>query len=195
MGRPTLYSPELLERICAVVAEGIPLARIGFVEGFPKYRTVKDWMDEVGPDGMPTERARHVSASLARAREIGEDMIAAQVLAIADTPHEGVIEKYERVKIENPDDPEGDPVYELQLTERKVEDMLGHRKLQVDARLRLLKVWNPGKFGDKVDMRHEAGESLTSLLTRLGPPPSPGGTLLGKAAQAELDASDEKPPL
>jgi hypothetical protein len=195
MGRPTLYSPEILEAICAAVSEGIPLAHIGRVDGFPKYRTVKDWMDEVDASGMPTERARHVSASLARAREIGEDTIAADVLRIADTVREGVVEKYERVKIENPDDPDGEPVYELQLTERKVEDMLGHRRLQTDVRLRLLKVWNPGKFGDKVDMRHEAGESLTALLTKLGPPPSPGGTLLGRAAQAELDAADEKKPL
>jgi hypothetical protein len=30
--------------------------------------------------------------------------------------------------------------------------MLGHRKLQVDARLKLLAIWFPRKFGQRIDV-------------------------------------------
>jgi hypothetical protein len=33
-----------------------------------------------------------------------------------------------------------------------VEDMLGHRKLQIETRLKLLAKWNPKKYGDRVQL-------------------------------------------
>ena len=78
------------------------------------------------------------------ARAIGADCIAEEVLAIADTTQEGVTTR---------------------ITERGVEltreDMLGHRKLQVETRLKLLAKWFPQKYGEKVDLQHGGSITLT----------------------------------
>lgn len=71
----------------------------------------------------------------ARARERGADAIAQEALEIADTPVEGV-----RKEIGGKDGPK--EIYE---------DMLGHRKLQVETRLKLLAKWFPQKYGDKTE--------------------------------------------
>ena len=41
------------------------------------------------------------------------------------------------------------------------EDMLGHRKLQIETRLKLLAKWNPQKYGDKVQVGGDAENPLT----------------------------------
>jgi hypothetical protein len=48
-------------------------------------------------------------------------------------------------------DDEGKPAY---MVERKTADMIEHRKLRIETRLKLLAKWNPKKWGDKtqVDM-------------------------------------------
>ncbi len=137
MGRPSLKSPELVEAICARLATGEPLAAICRDEGMPAYRTVKDWQDS-DPE---------VSAAIARAREAGEDTLAAECLAIADTPVVG-----ERRK-ETADG-----------VEIVTEDMLGHRKLQIETRLKLLAKWNPKKWGERVAVDHGVQDSLADRL-------------------------------
>jgi len=124
-GRPSKYTPKLVEDICARLAKGEPLAQICRDEGMPHPSTVRDWMD-AKPD---------VSRAIARAREDGEDWIAAECLAIADTPLEG-----EETKL----DESG------KVVETKRGDMLQHRKLQIETRLKLLAKWNPRKWGEKV---------------------------------------------
>lgn len=78
----------------------------------------------------------------ARAREIGLDMLAEEALEIADTPVEGI-----RTKISA----EG--------TETTTEDMLGHRKLQVDTRKWFLSKLAPKKYGDKQTLEHTGPEN------------------------------------
>jgi hypothetical protein len=143
-GRPTAYTEELADEICERVSEGVPLAQICREAEMPGLRTVYDWM-EAKPD---------FSARIARARDSGHDMIAQDTMRIADTQVQAVIEKYEVVSIPNPHDPNGDPVEELRCVERRVEDALGHRKLQVETRLKLLAKWAPKKYGDKVSLEH-----------------------------------------
>jgi hypothetical protein len=110
--------------ICDRISDGTPLRAICREEGKPNWRTVYLWLEE-DPE---------FNAHFAHAREIGYDAIAADALLIADTPQEGV--KYE-------DGPLG--------SKEVREDMLGHRKLQIETRLKLLAKWSPKKYGDKVD--------------------------------------------
>src|ERR1700733_13679898 len=124
MPRPTIQTPEIIEEICNRLAEGEPLAQICRSEGMPGLRTVYDW----------TENQPDISARIARARDAGEDVIAADCLRIADTPVEGV-----RTEIGGKDGPK-----EIR------EDMLGHRKLQIDTRLKLLAKWNTKKWGERI---------------------------------------------
>jgi hypothetical protein len=73
MGRPSLYTPELVATIAERLATGEPLAAICRDAGMPHPSTVRDWM------------AAHedVSRVIARAREDGFDAIAAGVRQIA----------------------------------------------------------------------------------------------------------------
>jgi hypothetical protein len=103
------------------------------MEGFPYWRTVYGWM----------ERDEDLSAHIARAREIGYDLMAEECLAIADTP------KFGQKQVMTDDG-----------TSTTVEDMLGHRKLQIETRLKLLAKWNPKKYGDRVQVAGDAENPL-----------------------------------
>jgi hypothetical protein len=128
MGRPSKYTPELVDEICERLSNGEPLAQICRDEHMPGVQTVYDWING----------REDVSVAIARAREVGEEVIAAECLTIADTPQDGV---------------------EVTTSEKGISekrgDMLGHRKLQIETRLKLLAKWNPKKWGEKID--HTSG--------------------------------------
>jgi hypothetical protein len=125
MAKESTYTPELAAEICARLSEGEPLRVICRDSRMPAWRTVYDWI-RVNPE---------LAARIARARELGYDAIAEEALEIADTPKTGqrTEETEDGIKIVR-------------------EDMLGHRKLQVDTRLKLLAKWSPKKYGDKIDV-------------------------------------------
>lgn len=124
MGRISTFSQEVADAICERIADGEPLRVICREEGMPAWRTVYDWLT----------KDEAFAARFARAREVGFDAIAAEALEIADTPMEGV-------RTEIADDGK---------TKEVREDMLGHRKLQIETRLKLLAKWSPKRYGDKV---------------------------------------------
>lgn len=76
----------------------------------------------------------------ARAREVGHDVIAEECLAIID-------EDPEFVATENGSHRDGAHISWL--------------KNRAEMRLKLLAKWNPKKYGDKVDLNHGGGISLT----------------------------------
>ena len=125
MGSRSKFNQALLERICARLAEGTPLTQICRDEGNISPRTIRDW-EAKRPD---------VAAAIARAREDGEYALAESCLAIADTLQQG-----EEVEI----DKSG------KVIKVKRGDMLGHRKLQIETRLKLLAKFNPKRWGERV---------------------------------------------
>ena len=74
MGRPSIYSDELVETICARLAKGEPMASICRDDDMPGVTTLHSW----GIDN------KHVSESIARARLDGFDSIALDGLNIVD---------------------------------------------------------------------------------------------------------------
>ena len=127
-GRPTKYTPEIARIICEKLSDGIPLRQICREnEGFPAWRTVYDWM----------WRDEELSTAIARARDIGYDALAEECLYISDNIHIGQRKVFSSGAKEGEDS--------LTVTE---EDMLGHRKLQIETRLKLLAKFNPKKYGD-----------------------------------------------
>ena len=127
-GRPSKYTPELAKEICERLSEGEPLRVICRDGHMPAWRTVYDWMG----------RSEDLSASIARARDIGYDKLAEECLEIADTPQIGKRTVYSSGAEEKEDS--------MTVTE---EDMLGHRKLQIETRLKLLAKFHPTKYGEK----------------------------------------------
>lgn len=122
-GRPSDYSDELAADILDRIAAGQSLRGICFMEGMPCQTTVYRWLREK-PD---------FQQNYARARELQADTLFDEILSIADTPVEG-----ERVK-------KGDDG----ATEIVREDMLGHRRLQIDARKWMAGKLRPKVYGDK----------------------------------------------
>lgn len=175
-GRPSLFDRELCERVIDRVAEGVPLAQVLREERAgnpekgipanpkcPKLRTFYDWLDN----------DEELSASIARARLAGEDELASQCLEIADTPVLGV----EQELVRKPRDAQGGEVedpdgfsdlapaeYDFVVAKEKRSDMLGHRKLQIETRLKLLAKFNPRRWGERLDL---AGVANAPLVTRL----------------------------
>lgn len=135
--RQPKFSPDVVTLICERLSDGEPLAAICRDPAMPGLRTVYDWM-EADPE---------VAARIARARDEGEEAIAAECMTIADTPVAG-----ERRKVT-----EGG-------VEVTTEDMLGHRKLQIWTRLQLLAKWNPKKWGDRQQIEHSGKIALESLV-------------------------------
>jgi hypothetical protein len=83
-------------------------------------------------------RDPELSTAIAHARDVGYDAMAEDCLIIADTPMLGE-------EISESEDDEG----VKRVTIKKV-DMLGHRKLQIETRLKLLAKFNPKRYGDKL---------------------------------------------
>lgn len=95
----------------------------------------------------------------ARAREAQADALADDILDIANTPLVGQIRKT---------DAEGN----VEVTE---EDMLGHRKLQVDARKWIASKLKPRKYGDKLELGSDPNSPLQIQIvdpTRRGSNPA-----------------------
>ena len=140
MGRPSSYTPELVEAIAERLSNGEPLAVICRDEGMPGLRTVYDWM----------EGKADVSARIARAREAGEDMIAAGCLEIADDARNDYMERL------NSDGESDGYAYNAEHVQRS--------KLRIDTRLKLLSKWNPKKYGERLAVDHGVQDNLAERL-------------------------------
>ena len=160
-GRPSKYTPEIAQQMCELLSEGVPLREICRKNGFPEWRTVYDWMYR-DDQAVASGGGVGLSAAIARAREAGYDAMAEECLIIADTP------KFGQKQVMTEDG-----------TATTLEDMLGHRKLQIETRLKLLAKWNPKKYGDrttlagdaeapiKIEAESQAEKMLAALLTNV----------------------------
>jgi hypothetical protein len=138
MGRPSTFTQEIADEICARLAKGEPLAHICREEGMPAVRTVSDW-----------KKANETfSADFARARDEGFDRIAADCLDIAD---DGVNDKYI--------DENGNF--------RTDTDVIQRSKLRIETRMKLLAKWDPKRYGDRITQEHTGadGKPLQHDLT------------------------------
>ncbi len=127
MAKPCTYTQEAADEICRRIAEGEPLRQICRDESMPAWPVVYAWI----------KKYPEFAGDMECARQIGFDAIAEDALIIADTTEEGV--RTESGK---------DGVKEVR------EDMLGHRKLRIETRLKLLAKWHPQKYGEKIDLNH-----------------------------------------
>lgn len=131
IGRPSDFTPELLEEICERLAVGEPLAVICRDERMPCDGTVRNW----------ARGDTSVSDAIADARARGFDHMAADCLVIADDRSNDVL----LVGSE-------ENKYEVCNTE-----FVQRAKLRIDTRLKLLAKWDPKRYGDlrRVEMTAE----------------------------------------
>ena len=151
-GRPSKYTPEVAEEIAQRLSMGEPLRKICRDEHMPHWTVVYDWLAQ----------DEDLSLRVARAREAGYEAMAEETLEIADNFHLGQTEVL---------DDKGSKV--------TIEDMLGHRKLRIETRLKLLACWSPAKYGNKVqlggdphnplkiEVKTEAEQGLAELVKQI----------------------------
>jgi len=128
-----MYTPELAQRICERLAEGEPLDSICRDDDMPSASTVRRWAIE----------RDDFAADSARAYALGYETLAEQCLHIADTP---MIGQKTKISAEGVEVMEG--------------DMIEHRRLRIDTRMRLLGKWAPKRYGDKVALTGPDGGAV-----------------------------------
>jgi len=131
----------LILEICERLSEGEPLAHICRDPHMPGITAVWAWAKDNA----------EFSESIARAREAGFDIIAADCLEISNTPRMGT-------KVVSKE-------WGKEITEA---DMIEHRKLQIDTRLKLLAKWDPKRYGDKqqVELSGQVDTVATLIAAR-----------------------------
>lgn len=165
MSKPSGYTTEISERICAQIAGGTTLSDICRQDGMPGRTTVYAWLDD----------HKDFAERFAQARVKGFDAIAEEALRIANTPVWGITETEKEWG-----------------TEVKRADMIDHRKLQIDTRLKLLAKWDPKRYGDRVT--NELVGANGGPITIDDPSTASKVSRLLAAAEARAAAASAKPP-
>lgn len=122
LGRPSTFSQEIADEICARLSKGEPLAHICRDEHMPAVRTVSHWKDA----------NETFKADFARARDDGYDTIAAECLDIADEISRDTVT--------------------TDSGERANTEWISRSKLRIETRLKLLAKWDPRRYGDKISI-------------------------------------------
>ena len=129
-GRPTGYTPELAEAICERLANGESLRAICRDDAMPAESTVRGWARD-DREGFSTQYAR--------ARDIGLDAMADELLAIAD---DGSNDTYKtddgKVTVDH--------------------DHIQRSRLRVDTRKWLLSKMAPKRYGDRQHLEMTGAE-------------------------------------
>lgn len=155
MGKPSIYSPELVDSVISRISEGEPLAAVCRSIGLG-LTTWYDW-----------EKRYSLTERVLRAREAGEEMIAVDTMAIIDEEPERIMSEHgSRV----------DPGY------------VAWQKNRAEQRMKLLKCWNPRKWGEKVAIG--GADDLPALKTQSDSDIDARIAAL-MAANAKPDASSE----
>lgn len=127
MGRPSSYTQGMADVICERLSLGESLIKICNDEFMPSKTTVLRWLRD--------EKRDDFRVQYARAREDQADSLFDQMKEIADTQELG-----ERIKTSK----DG-----VEITR---EDMIAHRRLQIETRKWMAGKLKPKKYGDKLDI-------------------------------------------
>lgn len=142
VGRPEIFNKALADEVLTRLANGESARSICRDKRMPSRPTLARWCVV----------HEEFAAQYARARDQGLDVMAEDILDIADNTQQGVIETDKQDKF-------GDPYTEVQ---RK--DMTEHRKLRVDARKWYLSKLAPKRYGDRLAVEHSGSLTISERL-------------------------------
>ena len=137
-GRPSTYTQELADLICEELALGKSMRSVCTEESMPAMSTVFKWLREI----------KEFSEQYEKAKQEATDAMAEDLLHIADTPVLG------EIKTTKPDG----------TVEIKQDEMLGHRRLQIDTRKWLMAKMKPKKYGEKLDVTTDGKALPTPIM-------------------------------
>lgn len=129
-GNQTVYTQEVADAICDRLADGESLNFICKTEGFPPESTVRGWV---------VDNREGFAAKYTRSRDIGLDVIAEEVLAIADdSSNDRTIRRDEKGK-------------EYEVVDH---DHINRSRLRFDARRWYLSKLAPKRYGESQTLKH-----------------------------------------
>ncbi|EKN6106416.1 DNA packaging protein [Yersinia enterocolitica] len=131
-GRPTDYLPEVGEDICNLLMLGESLRSICKRPGMPAIRTVMYWL----------QRYDDFMQQYARAREIQAELLAEEIITIAD-------------------DSSGDVIVDEDGKEQTNHERVARSRLRVDARKWYASKLAPKRYGERV--QHDQKITITDL--------------------------------
>lgn len=138
-----MYEKQKGDEICALLADGLSLREICRMEGMPSKTTVMRWLHD---DAAFRDQ-------YARAKEIGIEAIAEDILDIADDATNDWMERHDK------DGGNAGWVFNGEAARRS--------QIRIDARKWLLTKLAPKKYGDKVEATHEVGDSVTKIVREI----------------------------
>jgi len=152
-GRPPKYTDALANEILERLSQGEPLTSICRDEHMPNVSTVFYWEKII--DGF--------SNKITRAREYSADYFSYEIKEIADTPQIG-----EMLTTKPLLDKGGKPVFDekgkpILIVERKVADMIEHRKLRIETRIKLMQMLKRKTYGNNP----QADEGARTMIVPL----------------------------
>jgi hypothetical protein len=146
-GRPSIRSAELADKICMLLCEGLSLRSICLGEGMPDKVTVLRWLAD-----DETFRTQYT-----RAREVQADVLAQEIIDIADDGTNDWIEKFSE---------DGKPigyVFNVEAAQRS--------KLRVDARKWVASKLLPKKYGDRLQHANDPDNPMPQGASVILVPP------------------------
>lgn len=138
IGRPTLYTPELGEKLCELFVTGRTFREIEKMDGMPSKDAICSWLAKHDEFRQQYARAREAQAL------IGED----ETIEIADDSSDDYVERVINGRKQK--------VYNKQHVDRS--------KLRVDTRKWLMSKRFPKRYGDKVDLHHSGEVSIAEAI-------------------------------
>lgn len=131
-GRPTLYSNELINKICELIMSGKSMVEITKMEDMPGQTQVYKWLNE----------HKDFAEKYTRAREIQADVYFDQIIEIADCTTEDDIFNEQGNRVAN-------------------SEWINRSRLRVDARKWAASKLAPKKYGDKIEVDNKGEVGLT----------------------------------
>ena len=122
VGAPSIFTPELAEQICEMVASGMSIVTVAKNRAMPSERTIMTWLTDEVDAGKVLFQQKY-----ARAREIRADRMVEEALELVDDV-DAVMAK----------DGKADHA------------LVAHQRLRADTRKWYASKLFPGRYGDKV---------------------------------------------
>lgn len=157
MGRPSTYTPEIAAKICERLAAGESLRAICRDDGMPPESTVRLWV---------VDDVNGFAAQYARARDVGLDVMADEVVEIADA--------------------------QPGTTDNGATDTgaVAHNRLRFDARRWYLSKLAPKKYGERSAMELTGADGGPVQITETERAAKLAAILQAAKARKDGDASD-----
>lgn len=144
-GRHSTYNETIATKICTLVSEGLSVRKVCEMEGMPSRYTVYKWISQYDD----------FANRYARAKTLGSEALADEILEIADDGTNDWMEKHDK---------NGEHIG-WQLNGEHVQ----RSRLRVDTRKWLLAKLQPTKYGERVDMNHglQPDNPIMSLIQQV----------------------------